>query len=136
MSTPAEGLVALRAAATDGRLDALCDRHGIRVLTAFGSVVRRPADARDLDVAVLLEDPEAVDVLALLDDLVELTGVEAVDLVRLDHAAPLLAERALVGCVPLYESVAGAYADAQSAAIGQRIETDHFRRLDLELMTS
>lgn len=130
----AEGVSALRAAAADGRLDAVCARHRIRVLTVFGSAVRHPATARDLDIAVLPERPSDLDVLRLLEDLVELSGLEGIDLARLDAASPLLAERALVGCIPLHESVEGAYADAQSAAIGQRVETDHLRRLDLELL--
>ncbi|CAN5194247.1 hypothetical protein BH24ACT12_BH24ACT12_14370 [soil metagenome] len=34
----------------------------------------------------------------------------------------------------LFESGPGRYADAQTAAIGERIETDALRRLDLELL--
>lgn len=32
---PAAGLARLRVMATDGRLDELCERHGIAVLTVF-----------------------------------------------------------------------------------------------------
>lgn len=72
--------------------------------------------------------------MALVDDLVGLTGVDAVDIAHLNHGGPLIRERALVDCVPLFESAEGAYAAAQTAAIGQRIETDGMRRLDLELL--
>ncbi|WP_300017273.1 hypothetical protein [Pseudonocardia sp.] len=43
-------------------------------------------------------------------------------------------ERALVGSLVLFESVPGAVAAAQVAAIAERIETDPMRRLDLELL--
>jgi predicted nucleotidyltransferase len=133
-ATPAEGLARLHAAAESGALDPLCARHGIRVLTVFGSAARAEPAARDLDIAVITEPSSDLDVLGLVDDLVALTGVDSVDLAHLNRAGPLLRERALVGCVPLFESVGGAYASAQIAAIGERIETDMLRRLDLDLL--
>jgi hypothetical protein len=48
----------------------------------------------------------------------------------------VLRERALVGSVALYESAPGALADAQAIAIGERIETDPMRRLNLRLLAS
>lgn len=75
------------------------------------------------------------DAVALVNDLVGLTGVQAVDLAHLDSAGPVLRERALVGCVPLFESTPGRYAAAQLAAIAERIETDPARRADLELLS-
>ena len=134
MSSPAEGLARLRAAAASGRLDEVCARHGLRVLTVFGSAARGEPGARDLDVGVLADPGQALDLLLLVADLVELSGVEAVDVARLDRAGPVLRERALVGCVPLYESRSGAYASAQTAAIAERIETDANRRADLALL--
>lgn len=134
MTTPAQGLVRLRAAAASGELDALCERHCVRVLTVFGSAARSDPGARDLDVAVLSEPDTSLDALALVADLVELTGVEKIDLAHLNRGGPVLRERALVGSVPLFESAAGRYAAAQTAAIGERIETDALRRLDLELL--
>lgn len=44
--------------------------------------------------------------------------------------------RALVGSVALYESVPGALAQAQEAAIAERVETDPMRRLSLSLLAS
>jgi len=134
VATPAEGLVRLRAAAGSGELDALCARHGIRILTVFGSAASNVPTARDLDIAVMIERGRALDAVALINDLVDLTGVDEVDLAHLNRGGPLIRERALVGCVALFESVEGAYASAQTAAIGQRIETDAMRRLDLELL--
>lgn len=132
MLTPAQGLARLRAAA---ELEAVCERHHVRVLTVFGSAARAEPEARDLDVAVLTEAGRSVDLVALIGDLIELSGVDAVDLAHLNRAGPVLRERALVGVVPLFESEPGAYAAAQTAAIGERIETDPLRRLDLELLT-
>lgn len=134
MATPGEGLARLRTAAASGVLDVLCDRHGVRVLTVFGSAARDDPRARDLDVGVVSEPDTSFDPVPLINDLVALTGVEAIDLAHLNRASSVLRERALVGSVPLFESGAGRYAAAQTAAIGERIETDAMRRLDLELL--
>jgi predicted nucleotidyltransferase len=134
VATPAEGLARLRAAAESGVLDALCARHGIRILTVFGSAARGLMSARDLDVAVMTETGRRLDPVALVNDLTELTGVDAVDLAHLNRGGPLIRERALVGSVALFESAPGSYASAQTAAIAERIETDAMRRLDLELL--
>lgn len=134
MATPGEGLARLRTAAGSGELDALCVRHGVRILTVFGSTARGEPTARDLDVAVVIERGRTLDAVSLVTDLMDLTGVDAVDLAHLNRGGPLIRERALVGCVALFESEEGAFAAAQTAAIGQRIETDAMRRLDLELL--
>lgn len=49
----ADALSFLRDAADDGRLAALADRHGLALVTGFGSAVRDPDGAHDLDVAVV-----------------------------------------------------------------------------------
>ena len=131
---PRAALARLRAAADDGRLEALCRRHGVRVLTVFGSVVRSDGQPRDLDVAAGFEPGRRGDVLLLLDDLAELTCSDAIDLLVLDDAGPVARERALVGCVALYESEPMAYAIAQVAAVGERMDTDWLRALDLETL--
>lgn len=131
---PREALSRLRAAATDGRLDDLCRRHGVRVLTVFGSAARPDGDPRDLDVAVGFEPHSANDVLALLDDLTVLTGSDDVDLLLLDRAGPVARERALVHCVALHESEPTAFATAQVAAMGERMDTEWLRALDLAAM--
>lgn len=133
MVTPAEGLARLRAAAVSGELDAFCARHGIRILTVFGSAVREP-HARDLDIGVMTEPDTEFDPVAATNDLIALTGSDEVDLVHLNRGGPLIRERALVGSVGLFESTPGALAAAQTAAIALRIETDPMRRLDLELL--
>lgn len=134
MRTPAEGLARLRAAAASGELDTLCARHGVRLLTVFGSAGRDEPGARDLDIGVFFEDGVKADILGLIDDLTGLTKVDAIDLAHLNRAGPVLREHALVGSVPLYEHAEGQFFSAQSAAIGERIDTDPMRRFQLELL--
>lgn len=131
---PGEALARLRAAAADGQLDVLCARHSVRILTVFGSAIGPDADPRDLDVAVRPEPGRRGDVLALLDDLSRLTGSDDIDLMVLDTAGPVAKERALVGCLALFESEPTAYADAQMAAMCERMDSDWLRALDLETL--
>jgi predicted nucleotidyltransferase len=133
VATPAEGLARLRTAADAGRLDALCRRHRIRVLTVFGSAARDEPAARDLDVGVLLEHGATLDLLPLIDDLERLTEAN-VDVVHLNDAGPVLRERAMVGSVVLDESEPGAWAAASTAAMMERMDTEWLRRLDLDLL--
>jgi predicted nucleotidyltransferase len=131
---PRTGLRRLQAAEQDGRLEQLCQRHGVRVLTVFGSAARADVEPRDLDVAVAFEPHRSADVLALLDDLTQLTMSDDVDRLVLGRAGPVARERALVQCLPLYESEPTAYATAQIAAMGERMDTEWLRALDLETM--
>lgn len=73
--------------------------------------------------------------IGLLDDLADLAATGALDLMDLDRAGPVARERALVGCVPLYEREAGGFARRQMAAMLERMDTDWLRRLDLEAMS-
>jgi predicted nucleotidyltransferase len=124
----------LQAAADVGELDELCSRHRLRLLVVFGSSVRDDPRPRDLDIAVATVQGERVDLLALIEDLVALSGVEDVDVLDLDRAGAVARERALVGTVPLYESEPGAFARTQMAAMLERMDTDWLRRLDLSLL--
>lgn len=90
MTTPAEGLRRLREAAASGALDAFCARHGVRVLTVFGSAGRGAERPRDLDVGVLTERGTRLDAVSAVADLVELTGTDAVDLAHLNRGGPVL----------------------------------------------
>lgn len=133
MLSPAQGLARLRSAAGSGELDALCARHRIRVLTVFGSTARGEPWARGLDIGVLVEHDAAVDLFALIGDLEDLTRAE-VDVVHLNRGGPVIRERALVGSIALFESEPGALANAQLAAVLERMDTDWLRRLDLALL--
>ena len=132
-TTPAQALGLLEQAAADGRLDELAERRRVAVLTVFGSAARRDPSPRDLDVAVAFR-PGGKEILALLDELSVLTGSDQVDLLDLDLAGPVARERALVGCVALYESEHGLMARMRGQAIVQRMDTDWLRRLDLDLL--
>ncbi len=134
MGAPTRGLVRLCAAAASGKLDALCAAHHIRILTVYGSAARGEGAARDLDIGVITDGAD-FDVVALTADLIDLTGTDSVDLAHLNRAGPVLKERALVGSIGLYERDVGALATSQAAAIGERIDTDPMRRLDLELLS-
>lgn len=134
MSTPREGLVALRAAARSGALDDFCKRYRVRVLTVFGSAARDATEPRDLDVGVLLEAGAEFDPLAFQSDLEALAYTDRLDVAHLNEGGPLIRERALVGSIVLFEGRPGTMAEAQIAAILERMDTDWLRRLDLELM--
>lgn len=133
MTTATQGVERLRRAADDGRLDALAARLGIRLLGVFGSAAHpRPGHAAaDLDVAVSFRD--APKELALVDALVEITGVDEIDLAVIDGADPVLRADALVG-IPLYEDETGAYANEQMAALAVRRDTEWLRDLDRRLL--
>jgi predicted nucleotidyltransferase len=128
-----EALSRLVAAATSGELRTACERHGVELLVAFGSAVRRDGRAQDLDIAVRL-DPAETDVLALLDDLSTISLTSRIDLMNLAAAGPVARERALVGGLVLFERSPGTFARAQIAAMMERMDTDWLRRLDLDLM--
>jgi predicted nucleotidyltransferase len=133
---PRAGLSALRAAANSGALADLCRRHAIRLLVVFGSVLDPSRAPHDLDIAIAFERGTTPDLLTLLDELSAVTGVGSIDVLDLAHAGPVARERALVGTLPLYQSQPGVFANAQMAAMTERMETDWLRRLDLELMGS
>lgn len=129
----------LRDAATQGALVKLCDRHGVDLVVVFGSVLDPDAEPRDLDIAVRFAPGDAThahDALKLLDGLYRLTGSERIDLMVLNRAAPLARERALTNGEPLFQRHRGDFANEQIAAIMERIDTDRFRALELELLSS
>ncbi len=131
----AESLDRLRAAADEGRLDDVARRHGITLLTVFGSALRTPEQARDLDVAVSL--PAGTHgLLALVGELADLTASDDVDVLVLDDASPTARFSGLVGAQPLYEASAGLFARTQMAAALEFYETAWLRDLDLQRMAS
>jgi predicted nucleotidyltransferase len=131
-SAPGAALDRLRSAAADGTLDAICDRHGVRVLGAFGSALHAP-EAHDLDLAVGFSTAEP-DLLGLLDELTVLTSFDRIDLVPIDGAEPVLRARGLGG-LGLYEREPGQFATEQMAAWAEERDTAWLRRLDLDLMS-
>jgi len=125
-------LRSLTAAAGTGELAHLCEDNGVSLMVLFGSAVREGASPRDIDLAVRFTDEG--NVLRLLQDLYELTGFEGYDVLVLNQAEPLARERALVTGRPLHQARPGAFANEQISAIMERLDTDEFRRTELELM--
>lgn len=121
----------LRSAAGDGTLDEICERHDVRLLSAFGSALTRP-DPGDLDLAVGFRGDRR-DVLGLLDELTQLSGFDRLDIAVIDGAHPVLRARALSG-LGLYEFAEGAFATEQMAALAEERDTAWLRRLDLETL--
>lgn len=126
----------LRDAADQGRLDALCEEHGVELLGVLGSAVRKSrdpdsADPRDLDVAVRFIG--AGDPVALTNALMDMTRYDGIDLVVLNDALPVLRAEALTG-LGLYESTPGAWVTAQMAALAEFRDTAHLRRMNLETL--
>ncbi len=132
--TPSEGLERLRAAAESGELRVFCQRWHVNLLTVFGSAGRGEPDPRDLDSGILTAHGADFDLFGFVTDVIDLVGLEQVDVAHLNAAGPLLRERALVGSIILHESQPGTWARASTAAVMQRLDTEWLRRLSLELL--
>lgn len=133
--TAADALERLRVFAASGELAALCEKHGIDLIVAFGSSTdeRRAAAAADVDVAVRFATPSR-DVVGVTVALQDLLGFEPVDVMNLARASVVARYRALVGTLPLFESTRGLFAETQMAAILGYMDTAPMRRADVALM--
>lgn len=134
--TIAAALDRLVGAADDGRLAELCREHDVRLVSVFGSAVRDPGRAHDLDVAVLFGQRATEAPLRVLEGLVALAGTELVDLMVLDDATPVARFNALVGALPLHQTEEGLWARTQMAAAGEVFDTEWMRRAELQRMAS
>ncbi len=135
MGTPREGLAWLRDAAESGELAEFCRERHIRALTVFGSTGRGESSPRDLDIGVISEYDADFDIFAVVADLMGLLSLNEVDVVHLNRGGPVIRERALgPDSIWLYESEPGVLANAQMAAMTERMETAPLRWLDLELL--
>ncbi len=126
MGTPIQALTTLRESAL---LAELCRARGVILLTAFGSSIRPDTRPNDLDLGVLFAYEGPRDLLGFLDDLVQLTGCDALDLTVLNDAGPVIRERALVGALVLHEARSGLYVNARLAAVLERMDTAWMREL-------
>ncbi len=137
VTDPRTGFARLVALAESGGLDVTCEHFGVRVMCAFGSAthVSTLSPPEDLDIGVSFIDRVAGrrQRIALWTALVDLSGCETIDLVVLDIDDPVLRAEALTG-FGLYEDTSGALAIMQMAALGERRDTAHLRRMNLELM--
>ncbi len=133
--TPEEGMARLIEAAGAGTLDELCRRHGVRVLTVFGSTARGEPDPHDLDVGVAFEPGTTPDVLALATDLYGIAGIE-MDLGVVDGASPLFRDRALMRAVPVWESRPCEWINTAVEAHMEALDTAWLRQLELERLAA
>lgn len=117
MEDPRAALERLRSL-EDADLEALCRRHGVRVLTVFGSTLDdREAAPRDLDIGVIFEPDAAHDVETLFDDLSEVLGTDRLDLLDAERASETARVRAIADGEPIHESEPTAYATAAADAL-------------------
>ncbi|HMQ24509.1 MAG TPA: DUF86 domain-containing protein [Acidimicrobiales bacterium] len=133
MTNAAKAAERLVAAADSGELDDVCQTRGVRLLGLFGSTVRPAGGPPPNDVDVAASWDGLPDELGLLDDLVVVTGFDAIDLAVIDRADPLLRANALVG-KPLFESESGLYAVTQMAALAEERDTRWLRALGVEAL--
>jgi hypothetical protein len=132
--TPQSALEQLRREARDGALDDFCQFHGVELLVAFGSAVNPdwPVPPRDLDLAVVLEDRRTL--LRVLDAFVTHLGFEQIDLMDIGRANDVARFNALGRGELLFEASAGAFAEAQIAAIVRYADTKWLRDLELQAL--
>lgn len=134
MSSAPEVVDRLSQAVESGELAALCARAEVELMVLFGSATRTPAAAADVDLAVSFRGGRG-DQLRLLEGLYRLTGYEGFDILDLDRAGVVAREHALVGARVLHQATQGDFAERQIAAIMERMDTEEFRRVELDLMT-
>ena len=117
-------------AAESGALDPEVEALGVDLLGIFGSAARPDLgiEPHDLDIAARFDGP--ILLLELIDLLTTLTGFDRIDVAVVEGRQPVLDAEALCG-IPLYERDAGAFAEAQMAALAHRRDTAFFRDLDL-----
>jgi predicted nucleotidyltransferase len=133
VTSAGEAVERLLAAAESGELDAICHSRGVRLLGVFGSAARPTHDREPSDLDIAVSFSGTPDTLALLDELVRITGFDKVDLAVIDGASPLLRAEAMVGR-PLFEAEPGLYSTTQMAALAERRDTQWLRDLDLEAL--
>lgn len=109
----------------------LTEDPAVRLVVLFGSAAGdAPGRPHDLDLAFLSDAPiEAVD---LTNRLTRLLREDAVDVVDLRRAPPLLAARVAERGVPLYERAPGEFACFRSLAWRRYVDTAKLRRLQHE----
>jgi predicted nucleotidyltransferase len=123
----------LQDAATDGVISEICQEFAVDLLVVFGSAVRGVRQPRDLDLAARFRPYNPGQVLIFWDRLAAIADSDALDLVVLNTGGPVIKERALLRPVVLFESRPGIWANAQIAAMMERMETARFRDEALSL---
>ncbi len=129
-----DALRRLDEAAADGRLEVICRRLDVGLMTVFGSAVRDPETARDVDVAALFGERSPMAPLHLVNALVDLTGTDAVDLLVLNDADPVARFNATSRGRPLYQDAPMRWGMTQMGYATMLFDTEHLRRAELDRM--
>ncbi len=108
------------------RLAPLFEDKGLELVLLFGSVAAGKTHARsDIDLAFLYSVP--VDILGLTNKVIRLMKTDAVDVVDLGRAAPLLRFSAAKNCKVIYESSPGVFSEFYSLAFRRYVDTKKLR---------
>ncbi|WP_157062770.1 hypothetical protein [Actinopolyspora mortivallis] len=137
MTTTRQALGRLHSAVESGEVEQLCRRYDLDLLVGHGSAVEREPSRppADLDIACRHRPGVALDAIGLINDLMDLTGFDGIDLLDLNTAGVVAAARALgPRSLLLYEAEPSLFTLAQMAALTTEMETRHLRLLDLKLM--
>lgn len=132
--TVADALHELHRHVASGQLADVCESLGIELLVLHGSARSRPDTASDIDLAyaaVANADPDHLDVVEALGDLVP---GDHLDLMPLRRADPVAAYAALGRGEPLFEAQPGLLAQRRIRAFGEYRDTQKFRDLALSLV--
>jgi len=103
---------------------------GARLIVLFGSAARADTAPRDLDIGILTDGP--FDSVAATNRLIQLLGVQQVDVTDLRRADPLLLALAARDGVELFEGAPGAFAAFASLAARRFADTRKFRDAERE----
>lgn len=113
------------------RLRPLFEDASLRLVILFGSLARGDAgEAGDIDIAV--DSDDAVDIVELTNRIIRLLHEDAVDVVDLRSASPVLKARIGEEGLPLYEREPGSFARFRSLAWRRWVDTGKLRRLQQE----
>lgn len=121
------------------RVREVADAIGLRLVVLFGSTARRARaandhDPADIDLGVIAGDE--VDVVELTNAFIRALGEQAVDLVDLRRADPVLALAVARDGIPLHEGSPGEFARFHSLAVRRFADTRKFRATEREVIRS
>lgn len=124
----------LRAAARQ-----VADATGLRLVVLFGSTARRARgtegrDPADFDLGVIPGDD--LDLVGLTNAFIRALGEQAVDVVDLRRADPVLALAVARDGIPLHEGSPGEFARFHSLSVRRFADTQKFRATEREAIRS
>jgi predicted nucleotidyltransferase len=108
----------------------LAEEIGARLVVLFGSAARAGESPRDLDLGILADG--SFDPVAATNRLIQLLGIQQVDVTDLRRADPLLLALAARDGVALFEGAPGTFAAFASLAARRFADTRKFRDAERE----